>query len=151
MPMNTNTESSTSTLLPNNNDKFESLVMVRTGRWPRLFGIALAITSILTSILALFIPWRQSVVGSGEIIVFSPMERPQTIEAQIPGRLLQWYVRDGQLVTAGQLIAELSDIDPRFLSHNQLKTLVDQRDALISKREAAKQRLSSLTDQSKDI
>ena len=106
---------------------------------------------VVSSILVMFVPWRQSVVGSGEIIVFSPMERPQTIEAQIPGRLLQWYVRDGQIVQAGQLIAELSDLDPRFLDRNQLKRLVDQKDALMSKRESAKERVASLMNQLKDV
>ncbi len=86
-------------------------------------------------------------MGSGQIIVFSPMERPQDIEAQIPGRLLGWYVRDGQLVNAGQLIAELTDLDPRFLDRNQLKRLVDQKHSLIAKRDAAKERVASLTSQ----
>jgi membrane fusion protein, adhesin transport system len=133
--------------LQNGNDRLESLDLVRTGPWPQRFGVLLMILLLVSSVFVLFVPWRQSVVGSGEIMVFSPMERPQTIEAQISGRLLQWYVRDGQIVKAGQLIADLVDIDPRFLDHNQLKTLIDQRDSLNAKRQSAKQRLVSLNNE----
>jgi multidrug resistance efflux pump len=131
--------------------RLESLEMVRTGWFPIFIGISLLVLLAVTSIFAMFVNWRQSVVGEGEIIVFSPMERPQTIEAQISGRLLQWYVRDGQLVKAGELIAELSDIDPRFLDRTQLQSMVSQKNSLIAKRDAAKQRVGSLTSQSGDV
>jgi membrane fusion protein, adhesin transport system len=137
--------------IDNGADKLESLEMVKTGRGPQVFGVLLMVSLIVSTIFVLFVPWRQSVVGAGEIIVFSPMERPQTIEAQIAGRLIQWYVRDGQIVQKGELIAELSDLDPRFLDTNQLKRLVDQKEALMSKRESAKERAASLTSQLKDL
>lgn len=127
--------------------RFESLEMVKTGRGPKIIGALLMVLFLVSSVFVMFVPWRQVVVGSGQIIVFSPMERPQDIEAQIPGRLLGWYVRDGQLVNAGQLIAELTDLDPRFLDRNQLKRLVDQKHSLIAKRDAAKERVASLTSQ----
>jgi len=127
--------------------KFASLEMVKSGIAPKIVGALLMILLAVSCVLLLFVPWRQSVVGSGEIIVFSPMQRPQQIEAQIPGRLMSWYVRDGQQVKAGQLIADLSDLDPRYLDRNQLKTLVDQKQSLIAKREAARDRVTSLTSQ----
>jgi len=127
--------------------EFKSLELVRTKNGPKIFGALIFVTFIAFSIFVMFVPWRQSVVGSGEIMVFSPMQRPQTIEALIPGRITGWYVRDGQLVKAGQLIADLTDLDPRFLDRNQLKRLVDQKKSLIAKRDAAKARVVSLTDQ----
>jgi len=131
--------------------EFRSLEMVKTGRLPKILGVLLLVSLFVWSILLMFVPWRQSVVGSGEIIVFTPMQRPQTIEAQISGRLLQWYVVDGQLVTEGQLIAELSDIDPRFLDRNQLQTLISQKNSLITKRTAAEARVQSLKNQLGDV
>jgi multidrug efflux pump subunit AcrA (membrane-fusion protein) len=131
----------------NSNGRLESLELVRTGPWPKRIGICLMILLVVAGTFVLFVPWRQSVVGSGEIMVFSPMQRPQTIEAQIPGRILQWYVRDGQLVKAGELIADLADLDPRFLDHNQLKSLIDKRESLNVKRESARQRLDSLNNE----
>jgi adhesin transport system membrane fusion protein len=128
-----------------------SLEMLKTGIGPRLFGGIIFLLFAVACVFVMFVPWRQSVVGTGEIIVFSPMDRPQTIEAQIPGRLVQWYVRDGQLVQSGQLIAELMDLDPRFLDQNQLHSLTEQKKNLIAKKEAAKERLASLSNQLGDL
>lgn len=95
----------------------------------------------------MFLPWRQSVVGTGKIIVFSPMDRPQSIEAQIPGRLVNWYVKDGQTVQQGEVIARLAELDARFLDATQLNSMQQQKMALVSKREAAKSRGQALSDQ----
>lgn len=75
------------------------------------------------------------------------MERPQNIEAQIPGRIVSWSVRDGETVQKGQLVAELTDLDPKFLDPNQAARLGDQRKALFARKEAAKNRLKALTAQ----
>ncbi|PZM81107.1 MAG: secretion protein HlyD [Candidatus Melainabacteria bacterium] len=126
---------------------FRSLQMVRT---PVLFTVMIScviLIMIASVVAAMFLPWRQSVTGTGRIIVFSPMDRPQTIEAQIPGRIVNWFVRDGQDVEKGQKIVSLAELDSRFLDNTQLKTLLAQKTALIAKREALKARADALSDQ----
>lgn len=127
--------------------RLESLTMVRTGFGPRLFGFLLFILFIVAVCFFAFVPWRQSVAGHGEIVVFSPKDRPQTIEAQISGRLIKWYVRDGEQVKEGQPLAELQDIDPRYLDASQLATMKRQRQALIAKRDALKEKAQALSSQ----
>lgn len=131
--------------------RMQSLDMVRSGPAPALLGVLLLMLFVVSVTSLMFVQWRQSVLGTGEIIVFSPMQRPQTIEAQISGRLMQWYVRDGQTVKSGQLIADLIDIDPRFQGRNQLNTLTDQKLALIAKRDSAQERMKSLQNQLVDL
>lgn len=128
-------------------DRLESLHMVRTGFAPKVLGVLLLLMFSVTVVCALYVPWRQSVAGSGEIIVFSPMERPQTIEAQIQARLLKWHVRDGQLVQAGELLADLTEVDPRFLDKSQQESLSEQKKSLAEKRDAARDRAKSLAAQ----
>lgn len=78
----------------------------------RLLGVALGLT-----ILALvFAPWQQSVSGEGRVIAYAPLERQQTVEAPIEGRVSAWYVQEGDRVRAGDIIAELSDNDPDILA-----------------------------------
>ncbi|MBL0188162.1 MAG: biotin/lipoyl-binding protein [Candidatus Obscuribacter sp.] len=132
---------------PDDSYQLESLQLVRTGYGPRLFGVLLFILWVVAVCFFAFVPWRQSVAGHGEIVVFSPKDRPQTIEAQISGRLIKWYVRDGEQVTAGQPLAELQDIDPRYLDKTQLETMQKQRQALLAKREALSDKASSLSHQ----
>ncbi len=131
--------------------RFESLEMLRLGWAPGMLGLVLLVLFGISVLFLLSVPWRQSVAGTGEIIVFSPMQRPQTIEAQISGRLTKWYVKDGQTVKEGELIAEISDIDPRFLSRDQLKVLEEQKKFLVEKQEAARKRIESLDAQVGDL
>jgi multidrug resistance efflux pump len=81
----------------------------------RGFGLTLLII-----ILIAFIPntWQQNVAGSGTVTSFVPAARPQTIDAQIDGRIIKWYVNEGTIVKPGDTIATLRDIDTKFLADN---------------------------------
>lgn len=127
--------------------RFESLEMVKTPWTVTVIVSFLILIIVVLTTCAMFLPWRQSVTGTGKIIVFSPMNRPQSIEAQIPGRLIEWFVRDGQIVKRGELIATLADLDSRFLGETQLKTLQLQREALVARRTASEVRIKALKDQ----
>jgi membrane fusion protein, adhesin transport system len=60
-------------------------------------------------------PWRQNVPGQGRVIAYAPVERQQTVDAPIVGRVVKWHVQEGDFVTEGQLIAEMADNDPDIL------------------------------------
>jgi membrane fusion protein, adhesin transport system len=114
------------------------------------FGILAIILMVLLAgivVIMIYVPWQQSVSGAGKVIIFSPMHRPQDIEAQIPARLHKWHVRDGQTVQEGQLIAELSDMDSKFLDPLQVKKLQSQKNALSARRAAAQARSKALETQ----
>lgn len=123
------------------------LKMVATGKSAKYIALLLWLLVMTATACAMFVPWQQSISGIGQVIIFSPMERPQNIEAQIPGRIVSWNVRDGEKVQKGQLIAELSDLDPKFLDQNQSARLQNQRKALIGRKDAAKRRLQALQEQ----
>jgi multidrug efflux pump subunit AcrA (membrane-fusion protein) len=59
-----------------------------------------------------FVPWQQNVVGSGKMIAWAPMERQQTIDAPVDGRLVRWFVVEGSSVRKGNSVAEMADLDP---------------------------------------
>jgi multidrug efflux pump subunit AcrA (membrane-fusion protein) len=89
------------------------LVPTRSGA--RRVGTLIALLLLLIVLLLRFVPWQQSVNGSGIVSVYAAMSRPQTIEAQIAGRLVRWEVQEGQTVRAGQQIALIEDTEARFL------------------------------------
>ncbi|MDX2083899.1 MAG: biotin/lipoyl-binding protein [Candidatus Melainabacteria bacterium] len=111
----------------------------------------LALWSILLLLLAMvaliFVPWQQTVVGIGKVTVFSPMQRPQPIQAQLSGGLKRWHVVEGQRVEEGQLLAELEDLDPKYMAANQPEALIAQRQAIQSRRSAALARIDALEEQ----
>ncbi len=93
----------------------------------------LLLVGVLATILALiFTPWQQSVRGSGRLIAYAPLERQQTIEAPVKGRVMEWLVQEGDHVEAGDLIVKLSDNDPEILQR-----LERERDAIQSQLDAA--------------
>ena len=75
-------------------------------------------------LIGLFLPWTQNIRARGTVTSLSPDQRPQTIHAIIPGRLEEWFVREGQLVNKGDTILRLSEVkaeyfDPKLLDRTQ--------------------------------
>ena len=75
-------------------------------------------------VIGIFLPWTQNIRARGTVTSLSPDQRPQTIHAIIPGRLEEWFVREGQLVNKGDTILRLSEVkaeyfDPMLLDRTQ--------------------------------
>ncbi|HVK05798.1 MAG TPA: biotin/lipoyl-binding protein [Armatimonadaceae bacterium] len=124
-----------------------SLAMVaarRSGR--RVAALLVGLVALAVGVLA-YVPWQQTVIGHGQVIVYSAMDRPQDVEAQIPGRLVEWRVQEGDAVRAGDVIARLEDIDSKFLDREQPARLARQRAALVEQRARAASRVARLGDQ----
>lgn len=87
----------------------------------------------LLAVVALFVtPWQQSVRGSGRVIAYAPVERQQAVEAPIDGRVIHWFVQEGDRVKRGDPLAELTDNDPEILARVR-----QERDAAQSQLDAA--------------
>ncbi|MBC8137864.1 MAG: biotin/lipoyl-binding protein [Fibrella sp.] len=124
-----------------------SLGMVRAKKsGPR---IAAALTMVVAVVAAclVFVPIQQTVNGYGQVIVYSAMDRPQNIEAQIPGRLAEWRVQEGDTVKKGDTIARLEDIDSKFLDTKQVGRLGEQRAALARQRQRSEGRIKQMEAQ----
>lgn len=127
--------------------EYESLKAVRSTQSFGTVAVVLTVVFVIAGLILVFVPWQQSVSGIGKIIIFCPMERPQNIEAQIPARLKKWYVQDGQVVKQGELVAELIDLDPKFLDPGQINRIKGQKQALALRRGAAEARYQALQKQ----
>ncbi|MDP3509467.1 MAG: biotin/lipoyl-binding protein [Candidatus Melainabacteria bacterium] len=127
--------------------RYKSLQAVESSRGYLLLALVLTVFLLALAGILAFVPWQQSISGIGKIMIVSPMERPQSIEAQIPARLQSWHVRDGQYVKKGQLIADLIDLDSKFLDPKQIQQLEAQKQALIGRRSAAQARAQALQRQ----
>ena len=112
-----------------------ALRLVESPSVPRRLAKVLIGLLGLTLVALLFVPWQQSVRGSGRVVAFAPLERQQTVQANISGIVYQWGegIREGAQVKKGQIIVEIRGIDP-----NALERFEQQRDAVAQKLEAAK-------------
>lgn len=129
----------------------QSLDSLKSTNSLRFVALLLLLLLLIFVLCLYFVPWQQSVTGYGQVIIFSPMERPQNIEAQIPGRIVKWNIVEGQAVKAGEVIAELEDLDSKFLNQEQASRLKSQRGFMEGGITEANSRQSALSAQLKDL
>lgn len=131
--------------------EISSLKLMETPHALRPVAFAILLLLLILVLSLIYVPWQQSVTGYGRVIVFSPMDRPQSIEAQIPGRLIRWNVVEGQSIRTGEVIAEIEDIDSKFLINDQSERLEEQRSFLQVGLTEALSREKALTAQLGDV
>ena len=84
-------------------------------------------------IVVLFLPWTQNVSGRGYVTTLSPDKRPQSIQSQIPGRIEQWFVQEGDRVVKGDTIMRISEVKSEYFDTELVQRT---RDQLMAKKEA---------------
>jgi multidrug efflux pump subunit AcrA (membrane-fusion protein) len=99
---------------------------------------------LLFLLIIIFVPWTQTVTVTGQMSAYTPHERPQDVEAQITGRIKKWHALEGDQVREGDLILELEDNDPNFMSPDLLAFLDQRKKALENTKSAALARVDQL-------
>lgn len=87
------------------------------------------IVFFIIGFIILFLPWTQNVNGNGFVTTLTPGQRPQTIQSQIPGRIEQWFVKEGDYVTKGDTILFISEIKTEYQDPRLVERTNEQRDA----------------------
>jgi multidrug efflux pump subunit AcrA (membrane-fusion protein) len=90
-----------------------------------------AVFIILLGILIL--PWIAFTTGEGRVTALNPNERVQTITASVTGFIESWKVKEGDEVSTGDIIADLTDNDPGLIER-----LSREKDAAMAGLESAK-------------
>ncbi len=103
----------------------------QTPKLVRRASLFILLFIILSIPVLAFMPWTQTVFGQGSVIAFNPVHRPQAVISPIKGRIMKWYVVEGDKVKAGQRLVDLVDNDPRRLDRlKEQALLAEQRLAL---------------------
>ena len=136
---------------PDSNSAFLSLKLTRPPRVLLRFGLVLFLLVVVIVAALVYVPWRQTVIGQGEVAVYSPLDRPQNVESQIKGQVVELLVNEGDIVEAGQVLAKLTERDTKFLDPRQIERTKARVEALREKQRAAERRISALHSQSRAI
>lgn len=128
-----------------------ALSMIKVPNSFVILSVCCIVLVVAVALCLVFVPWQQSIDGRGKVIIFSPMERPQHLEAPIPGRILKWFIRDGETVKKGDPIVELSEVDPKYLAGNQLLRMQAHLTALQEKKAAAVAKVKAMESQIKSL
>lgn len=98
---------------------FTTLASIKTPRVIRAVFVMLLAAIVITLAFLIYVPWVQTTTGRGVVTTLSPNERKQDINALVPGRIVEWYVRDGSTVKKGDPIVRIADIDPNLIERLQ--------------------------------
>jgi multidrug resistance efflux pump len=127
-------------------EKLYSLRAIKTpkagkilARW--LLGISLVFLIIM------FVPWQQNIRGTGSVTAFNPMNRPQTVESIIAGRIQKWHIREGEYVEKGDTIITLTEVREKYFDPQLLARLREQILAKENSLEAKNQKAKALARQ----
>jgi multidrug efflux pump subunit AcrA (membrane-fusion protein) len=95
----------------------------------------------LAGVVALFLPWQQTVRATGTISALDPADRPQVVQALVGGRIEAWLVAEGDSVSRGDPILRLSEtgmdfLDPEVLTR-ETERLAALRASVAAKRDKA--------------
>ena len=111
---------------------FRTLDSIRTPRLIRVVAWMLFVAAIGSTLFLAFTPWVQTTSGPGTLTALNPNDRLQEIDALVPGRIQEWYVRDGSRVSEGDPIVKIVDNDPDLVDRLQ-----GERAQIVAKLEAA--------------
>ncbi|MBI1343899.1 MAG: HlyD family efflux transporter periplasmic adaptor subunit [Terrimonas sp.] len=83
----------------------------------------------LLLVIIAFLPWTQNIRSRGSVTTLRQEQRPQQINTIIPGKLVKWYVKEGDFVKKGDTILQLSEVKDDYLDPNLIMRTEEQMKA----------------------
>lgn len=84
---------------------------------------------VIFLVFILILPWTQNIRARGYITTLRQEERPQELNAIIPGRIVKWYVREGDWVRKGDTIVQLAEVKDEYLDPALIERTGEQLNA----------------------
>ena len=126
--------------------QFKSGKYIAKKKHATFFNKFLAAFAIL-GIITLFLPWTQNISSRGLVTTLQLNQRPQTIQSQIPGRIEEWFVQEGDFVNKGDTILRISEIQSDYFDEQLAKRTNDQILAKSGSEEAYRKKTKALQRQ----
>lgn len=77
----------------------------------------------------LLLPWTQTVRARGSVTTLRQEQRPQELNSIIPGKIIKWYVKEGDFVNAGDTILQIGEVKDDYFDPNLIGRTSQQLDA----------------------
>jgi multidrug efflux pump subunit AcrA (membrane-fusion protein) len=105
------------------------------------------LAAAIFGVIVLFLPWTQNITGQGTVTTLRPNQRPQHIQSQIPGRIEEWYVQEGDEVKKGDTILRISEVKSDYFDDKLVERTNDQIQAKSSSVTAYQSKVDALNRQ----
>jgi multidrug resistance efflux pump len=101
----------------------------------------------LFAIILMFLPWTQNISGNGFVTTLTPDQRPLTLQSPIAGRIVEWYVKEGDRVTKGDTVLKISEVKSEYFDPNLVNRTGQQIDAKAASVESYREKIGALDNQ----
>ena len=81
---------------------------------------------LISMVLILMLPWTQNIRSKGYVTTLKQEHRPQELNSVIAGRIVRWYVNEGDYVNPGDTIVQLAEIKDNYLDPELLQRTQEQ-------------------------
>ncbi len=107
---------------------YKSFGLLKKSKIKKL-SLVLFLFLMLAVIIGLFLPWTQNIQAKGKVTTLLPSQRPQAIQSVISGRLEDWFVQEGDFVSAGDTIIHLSEVKSEYFDPDLIARTNEQVEA----------------------
>jgi multidrug efflux pump subunit AcrA (membrane-fusion protein) len=102
---------------------------------------------LLGIVIIMFLPWTQNIRAKGTITSLRQEYRVQEVNTVIAGRVLKWYVKEGDYVNAGDTLFRLGEVKVEYFDTSLINRTKDQIDAKQQSIEGYKSKAATSTTQ----
>lgn len=81
---------------------------------------------MLLLVVFMFLPWTQNIRARGTVTTLYQQQRPQQVNSLIGGRVIKWYVKEGDFVKTGDTLVQLSEVKVDYLDPGLLERTKEQ-------------------------
>lgn len=103
--------------------------------------------TFLAFVFIMFLPWTQNIKTQGNVNTLFQEQRPQKLNSPIPGRIVKWYVKNGDVVKKGDTILQISEIKDDYLDPFLVERTQEQVQAKKGVREYYNAKISTTENQ----
>nr|WP_315401111.1 HlyD family efflux transporter periplasmic adaptor subunit [uncultured Sphingobacterium sp.] len=101
--------------------------------------------------VTLFLPWTQNIKVKGTVTTLYQDQRPQQLNSPIPGKILKWYVKNGDFVKKGDTILQLAEVKDDYMDPQLLERTEQQVSAKKGVRDYYEAKVGTTADQIKAL
>lgn len=103
--------------------------------------------TFLAFVFIMFLPWTQNIKTQGNVNTLFQEQRPQKLNSPIPGRIIKWYVKNGDVVKKGDTILQISEVKDDYLDPFLVERTQEQVQAKKGVREYYNAKISTTENQ----
>jgi multidrug resistance efflux pump len=97
-------------------------------------------------VVLLFLPWTQNIRAKGKVTTLYQSQRPQEMDVIIGGRILKWWIKEGDYVKKGDTLVQIAEVKDEYFDPNLVERTQLQINAKAQKASSYNQKASAYSN-----